>query len=218
MTAPRRDPSPTPAAASDEPRWVAVLRRGPPLSDAAVADLRTYLLRALKRALGGRAGCDEAFLEDMAQEASLRVLAALAGFRGDSRFTTWATTVAVRFALASLRHARWKDVSLEAQLASRGPEAMGGDPGPGPDQLAQRAELRLAVARVVNEDLTERQRVALVAALNGMPLPEIAARLGTNLNAVYKLTHDARKKLKAGLAARGFGETDVRAVLEERPK
>jgi RNA polymerase sigma-70 factor, ECF subfamily len=59
--------------------------------------------------------------------------------------------------------------------------------------------------RIMREQLTEKQYVALTAELNGMPHEEIGRQLGRNRNAVYKLTHDARRKLKAELEAAGFG-------------
>jgi len=44
---------------------------------------------------------------------------------------------------------------------------------------------------------------------NEVPMDEVVRYLGTNRNAVYKMLHDARRKLKSGLQARGFeiGET-----------
>ena len=44
-----------------------------------------------------------------------------------------------------------------------------------------------------------------------MPQDEIARQLGSNRNAVYKLTHDARRKLRAGLESAGF---DAESWLE----
>ncbi len=41
------------------------------------------------------------------------MLGGLATVRGDSRFTTWAVTVAVRVAFTELRRAKWQDVSLD---------------------------------------------------------------------------------------------------------
>ena len=63
------------------------------------------------------------------------------------------------------------------------------------------------------------QRVAVVGELRGLPTSEIAARLGTNRNALYKLHHDARRKLRDGLVAAGYGAADVRGSLqpETRP-
>jgi len=66
---------------------------------------------------------------------------------------------------------------------------------------------------VIDTQLTEKQRTALLAEMRGVPLEEIARQLGTNRNAVYKLTHDARKKLKQGLEATGYGADDIRAVF-----
>ena len=42
-----------------------------------------------------------------------------------------------------------------------------------------------------------------------MPQDEIARQLGSNRNALYKLTHDARKKLKERLEAAGFTAEDL---------
>jgi RNA polymerase sigma-70 factor (ECF subfamily) len=43
-----------------------------------------------------------------------------------------------------------------------------------------------------------------------MPLPQIAEQLGSNTNSLYKLLHDARKKLRHGLEAAGFTIDDIR--------
>lgn len=49
------------------------------------------------------------------------------------------------------------------------------------------------VERTNQEWLTERQRQATTAAvIGGMPLQEVARRMGTNRNALYMLLHDAR--------------------------
>jgi RNA polymerase sigma-70 factor (ECF subfamily) len=46
-----------------------------------------------------------------------------------------------------------------------------------------------------------------------MPQAEIAAQMGLTRNALYKLTHDARKNLKRGLEAAGIGEDEVRETF-----
>lgn len=67
------------------------------------------------------------------------------------------------------------------------------------------------------EELTDRQRQALVAAeIEGMPLEEVARRMGTNRNALYKLLHDARRRLKRRMIAEGISPQDLLAVLSER--
>ena len=49
--------------------------------------------------------------------------------------------------------------------------------------------------------------------MKGLPQEEIARGLGINRNAVYKLGHDARKKLKRGLEASGFDAAAIRAAF-----
>ena len=66
--------------------------------------------------------------------------------------------------------------------------------------------------QVIQTDLTEKQRTALLAEIKGMPQDEIARHLGSNRNAVYKLTHDARKKLRKGLESAGYTAEDVVSV------
>jgi DNA-directed RNA polymerase specialized sigma24 family protein len=77
---------------------------------------------------------------------------------------------------------------------------------------------------MVEEDLTARQQEAVVAVfLEGMPISEVAKRMGTNQYALYKLLHDARRKLKregcgllatrsagcirGGVRSEGYGES-----------
>jgi len=49
----------------------------------------------------------------------------------------------------------------------------------------------------------------------GMALEEVAKRMGTNRNALYKLLHDARKKLKKQLAREGLQIDEILAAFEE---
>jgi RNA polymerase sigma-70 factor (ECF subfamily) len=67
---------------------------------------------------------------------------------------------------------------------------------------------------VIDEELTEKQRAVLYAELRGMPHAEIAAQLGMKRNALYKLAHDARKRVKAALQAAGISEADVLWAFE----
>jgi len=63
---------------------------------------------------------------------------------------------------------------------------------------------------LIERDLTERQRqVLFLMVFHEVPMDEVVRHLDTNRNAIYKMLHDARRKLKSGLQARGFeiGET-----------
>jgi RNA polymerase sigma-70 factor, ECF subfamily len=48
-----------------------------------------------------------------------------------------------------------------------------------------------------------------------MPLDLVAEWLGTNRNNLYKLIHDARKRLKEALLAQGITHKDLIAVFDE---
>ena len=59
--------------------------------------------------------------------------------------------------------------------------------------------------RAVDDELTARQRRIFVAiVLNGVPLDALVIELASNRNAIYKTLFDARRKLRAALAANGY--------------
>jgi RNA polymerase sigma-70 factor (ECF subfamily) len=159
----------------------------------------------------------EANFGDFAQEALIKITANLDSFRGESRFTTWAQKIAVNVALTELKRRRWRDVSLQELLARRGADDRGpADAQLSPEQLALQSTVLQELRRMVNEELTDRQREAVVAVLlEGMPVSEVAMRMGTNQNALYKLLHDARKKLKRQMEAAGISPHEVLAAFEE---
>jgi RNA polymerase sigma factor (sigma-70 family) len=193
--------------------WLRALGGAGAADEAAVAELREVLRRGLRRALTGRAAADDGFIEDMTQDGVLKVLGGLTTFRGDSRFTTWAITVAVRVAFTELRRARWKDVSLDRLVEDAPARLPTAPPADAPSQAARQAILA-TMHRVLETGLTDRQRQALVAELRGMPQGEIAAQMGLTRNALYKLTHDARQNLKRGLEAAGISGDDVRQTFD----
>lgn len=178
----------------------------------AIADLRAALCRGLTTALAGRA--DASAAEDFAQEATLRVLDRLDSFRGDSRFLTWAQAVAMRVAFSELRKARYRDVSLDALAAARALPEPAAPPAPEPGAALDRETVIGALRHLIDTALTEKQRAVMRAELDSVPQAVIAERLGTNRNALYKLGHDARMKLKTGLEAAGFAADVVRSLLD----
>ena len=198
----------------DNETWLAHLGGTGPDQQAALSDLRDALLRGLRRALSHRARVDDAFLEDVVQDSLVRILERLPQFEGRSRFLTWAMSVAIRVAMSELRRRRWKDVSLDEVVAGGGLT-----PGraivdePGPDAQSEREAILAAMHELIRNGLTTKQREALLAELRGMPQDEIARHLGSNRNAIYKLTHDARKRLKRGLEAAGFTAEDIGAAF-----
>ena len=188
--------------------WVIELKSG---KDSTVSDLRAVLLRNLRKALANHSQVDEAFLEDVIQDSILRIIDRVDQFAGRSQFVTWATSIAIRIAIGELRRSRWKDVSLnelaaDTRIITQRMTESAADP-------LERREILESLQYLIQHDLTDRQRTALIAELKGMPQDEIARQLGSNRNAIYKLTHDARKKLKAGLLAAGYTAEDVATTV-----
>jgi RNA polymerase sigma-70 factor, ECF subfamily len=197
-------------------QWLMELRG--PNPDGALADLYNLLVRGLRAALGGYGGGVEANLGDFAQEALIRITANLGSFRGESRFTTWAQKIAINVALTELKRRRWRDLSLQELFARREAADRGStDSQLSPEQLALQSSVLQELRRIIDEELTDRQREAVVAVLlEEMPVSEVARRMGTNQNALYKLLHDARRKLKGEMEAEGISPHEVLAVFEER--
>ena len=194
--------------------WVERLAATGAVRDDALVALRAVLISRLRKAFQGRTGVDEALLEDVVQEALVKTLDNLNQFKGRSRFMTWATTIAVRVAFTELRRRNWKDLSLDEMLenTTRGAEQIV-NPGSEPPVQFQHEELVQDMYRIIDTELTEKQKSALLAELKGMPLEEIGRRMGSNRNAIYKLTHDARKSLKQGLESAGYTSDDLQTFL-----
>lgn len=196
--------------------WVQDLRDGGVARNQALTDLQRVLMVGLRKAFWDNNSVDNAFLEDVIQEALVKIVENVGQFEGRSRFTTWATSVAVRLAFTELRRKRWKDISLDQVLEGAGQiPHWAVDPALEPAQAAQRQDLIQKMYQMIESDLTKKQRDALLAELKGMPQEEIGRRMGSNRNAIYKLTHDARKRLKESLEAGGITLSDVQAAFGE---
>lgn len=199
--------------------WLADLQAEGPQRTNAIEDLRARLERGLFYYLSGdrsdlsdRSGDDiRQMAQDFAQDAMLKILEGMHTFRGESMFTTWATKIATRVAISELRRARYKDYSLD-HLTVEG-EVMPGitslaispDEAPAPERYTERQGVLETILSALEDVLTERQRMALIAvAVEGVPMEEVARLMDTNRNALYKLLHDARLKLKRHMEAQGL--------------
>jgi RNA polymerase sigma factor (sigma-70 family) len=196
-------------------QWLADLRGSNP--DEALADLYDLLVRGLRVVLSNYGSGVDVNVEDFAQEALIKITDNLDSFRGESRFTTWAQKIAMNVALTELRRRRWRDVSLQDLFARREAADRGlADTQLTPEQLALQNTVVQELRRMVDEELTNRQREAVVAVLlEEMPISEVARRMGTNQNALYKSLHDARRRLKRRMEAMGISPKEVLAVFDE---
>jgi RNA polymerase sigma-70 factor (ECF subfamily) len=204
-------------------QWISDLSHNGATQEAALEDLHAIILRglpfALSRWLSPSNPQFDSLTEEVAQETLLRVLDQLHTFEGRSMFTTWVHKIAIRIALTELRRKRWQDSSLDEMVDNEespvSPRILE-DSSATPEQIAERADMMERVRRVIEEELTERQRRALIMlGLQGMPMEEAARRLKTNRNALYKLLHDARLRLKQRLQTEGLDAQEVLTAFEE---
>jgi RNA polymerase sigma-70 factor (ECF subfamily) len=195
-----------------------------PAFEAAVADLRQILLRGLQRGLMRRINTSalefESLSEDFVQEALVKILEKLDTFAGRSQFTTWAHKIAVSVALTELRRKRWQNRSLdELTQPDEGAEYttsfIADENVLQPENAAERSEMMARVNQLITQELTEKQRTAIIAAVvEGCSTQEVADKMNMKPNAVYKLLHDARARLKKSLEQEGLTPAEIITVFE----
>jgi RNA polymerase sigma-70 factor, ECF subfamily len=194
-------------ARRESEQWVERLRPGDPRRDRTVTKLHAVLLRVAFHELSRRQprSISGPEFDDLAQQAAddalVNVLDRLDDFRGLSRFTTWAYKFVMFEVSAKVaRHAWRRQPPSPQELVF---ERLSNSLAPGPDDRLEQQEQLEALAVAIRE-LTERQRDVFVAiALNETPIDVLAVRLGTNRNAIYKNLFDARRNLRASMAAAG---------------
>jgi RNA polymerase sigma-70 factor, ECF subfamily len=195
---------------AESAEWVQGLAGAGARREAALARLHERLLRIARGEVsrrGPRLAISGPELDDLAYQAAADALVAILGklgqFRGESRFTTWAYKFVIFEVSAKIGRHFWREpaVPLDAEDWDRLPARFGFDPA----QQAEWRDLLAALRRAVDTELTPRQRQVFVAiVLNGTPLDTLVIHLGSSRNAIYKMVFDARRKLRAALAANGY--------------
>jgi RNA polymerase sigma-70 factor (ECF subfamily) len=190
--------------------WVQALTGTRAQREAALARLHEMLLRIARAELqrrGGQLRITGPELDDLAYQAAADALVAITAklgqFRGESRFTTWAYKFVIFEVSAKVGRHFWRHpaAAMDAGDWGRLPDRFGLEPA----QEAEWRDLADALRRAVEEELTARQRRVFVAIVfNGVPLDALAAELGSTRGAIYKMMFDARRKLRAALAANGY--------------
>lgn len=195
--------------------WIEALSQ--PVDERAVALLRSKLIQGLKPALYKYVDHDlDQFVEDVAQDALLKILDNIDSFRGESNLLTWAMKIAVREGLTELRLKRYDDSSLEDFKYG---EDSGRDEWtsltfasdlPDPEQATHEQLALQKVLNIMNEELTDKQKQAMKALMiDGLSITVVAKQMDTNRNALYKLVHDARLKIKNRLEIEGIDPEDL---------
>lgn len=140
--------------------------------------------------------------EDVVQETYVRAFTKLASFRGDARFTTWLTRIAINEALGRKRRMRstvnFDDLNEAALDRSRSipkpPLSLAPLPA---DKELMRTESRAALERAI-EELPEIFRIVLILRdVEGMNVEDTADLLGIKPATVKTRLHRARRMVGA---------------------
>jgi RNA polymerase sigma-70 factor (ECF subfamily) len=142
----------------------------------------------------------------------MKILARIDDFKGLSRFTTWAYKFVIFETSTKVARHAWQrhPPSAEDLTWDQLPDTL----APRPGDQAERREQLATLTRAIEHDLTPRQREVFVAiALNDVSIDVLALQLESNRNAIYKNLFDARRRLRASLAAAGhpLGDEQVHA-------
>jgi RNA polymerase sigma-70 factor (ECF subfamily) len=145
----------------------------------------------------------EVIVQQAADEAMTALLGKLHTFEGRSRFTTWAFKFAILQASSDVRRLQWRRREVELRDLD-----LGTIPAADHDSAERSAEgtdLANALARAMATVLTPYQRrIAVALLVDDVPIDVLAERLGTNRGALYKTLHEACRRLRAELTARGY--------------
>jgi RNA polymerase sigma-70 factor (ECF subfamily) len=142
--------------------------------------------------------------EDCAQDTMVNAYRHLSKFRGEAKFSTWLTTIAVNEGRQKLRKAqRAKEDSLDEPIETEDQEFT---PAPLTDwreiplEALERKELREALRTAVAELPGIYRQIFTLRDLEELNVAETAAALGINVNMVKVRLHRARMMLQKRLA------------------
>lgn len=164
---------------------IARARAGEPDAYQALFRLHVARVHRLVHRLAG----PSADLDDLVQTVFVEGFRSLPAFRGEALFSTWLGRIAVR---VTGRHRRRPALRL-VPLDQAGPVRRD-TPGP---ELGVDARRRLAHLDAMLAALSTKRRTAFVLhVLEGHPVEEVAAMLGTSVSAVKVRVHDARREIE----------------------
>lgn len=148
---------------------------------------------------------NDAEAEDVVQATYVKAFTRLDIFRGDSRFSTWLTRIALNEALDRKRRT-WPDVTDLDALDQSGSAAFVNAPlslvPPSADSEVMRMEMREALEAITDE-LPEGFRVVFVLRdIEGLSIEETADLLGLNTNTVKTRLYRAHRMLRTAIETR----------------
>lgn len=142
---------------------------------------------------------------ELTQEAFLRALRSIAGFRGEAKFYTWLFRIALNLVRSHQRRAGRKHFSSldepdgKLEMASQAASLLGGDCAD-PAEQAMRAERDSRVTAAVGRLAEQYRTVIVLRDIEGLDYEQIAETLGIPIGTVKSRVHRGRLALKEYLA------------------
>lgn len=199
--------------------WLAGLQASGRAHEDCVSALHALLLRVARHEVARRAGSmrlqgpeSDDIAQQAADDALMAIRTKVAGFRGESKFTTWAYRFVMLEVSSKMGRHFWREhrASLDDDAWERLPD----DLADSPHQGSEHRELFAALRRAIDHDLTALQRRVFVAiALNELPMDAFAREIGASRNAIYQSLFEARRKLRASLELVGYARPESRAAV-----
>ena len=182
-----------------EAEWIAAAKKGD--QDAFAALVRQYEKRVFTLTTQLCGSAEDA--QEAAQEAFLAAWQGLPFFRGDASFATWLYRLTHNACMDLLRREQRHAAAAGPSLDDEELSFEVSDPGEGPQEAAERAELRQAIQRGL-QTLPEGYRAALVLReLHQLSYDEIARATDTDLGTVKSRISRGRKLLRKILVENG---------------
>lgn len=186
--------------------WLTLLATDTPEATRELHELLLRIARSEANRRAPRAGITGTELDDLAlqaaNDATVAVLRKLPSFRGESRFTTWAFKFVILEVSVKVNRHPWQ--RRELRLEENAWEALPSFLGFGPEESVAGKELVIGIRAALDNLTPHQQGVFTAIVVQRVPLDELAARLESNRNALYKTMFDARRKVRSFLVANGY--------------
>jgi RNA polymerase sigma-70 factor (ECF subfamily) len=206
------DMSPAETMDSESRDWIRGLRANGTERVRALERLHDLLLRAARSEAHRRSISIEGVeLEDLCHQAADDALVAITRkldtFHGRSRFTTWVYKFAILEISVKLRRHVWRGRTIPTGDDDAVWERLHDD-WTSMNSEVEMEQLVAASRLAVAEELTPKQRDVFVSVvLNDVPIDVLSERMQATRGAIYKVVHDARRKLRRRLERDGFIES-----------
>jgi RNA polymerase sigma-70 factor, ECF subfamily len=139
--------------------------------------------------------------EEVSQDSFTRAFLHMETFRGDSRFSTWLSRIAINQSLMKLRTRRWRELHFDSPAGSEdtAPCTEIADHTPTPEQLYSQEEVQRILASAMGELPTTLRKVLHLRELEEYSTEETARSLGLSISAVKSRALRGRRMLRQAL-------------------